>query len=181
MSDIKQRVWLRVRKTRDKRGDRLLRYGKARVDGTVSWAKTDWAVRSTSQLPKPLFFAITNSLTFQLRRVPKVDKQYPNLKPKITLALTNAASTCGCGFLDNKFGGRTWTLQDKPFIEFAIIDFSNHKGTTLGKLTPQIRERRKRFRRMERKSKALFRVAMVVLRGGFVKIVPAKPLEEKRG
>ena len=186
MKSDKQRVGLKLHRHTDKRGKRkwVLKYGKKKQDGTIGWATTDWKVREDSWTPKPLFFAIMNSVRFYTRKVPKTDKSFMTMERKIRVALSESASSCGCRFRENKFNGFTWFLDDKPFIDFAVVDYSKHSdrnynGTRLLVLSQKLRDGRPDFRRMERKSEAMFRVAIAVIAGSALKFVPGNTLGGK--
>ena len=105
--------------------------------------------------------------------------------PKIRIALSEAAPLCGCEFKKNKFNGQTWFLRGKAYMDFAVLDYEKHRersyrGKRLVDIAEKLRDRRPDFKRMERKSKAMFRVAIVVFKNGTWKFVPGKTLPEDK-
>jgi hypothetical protein len=49
------------------------------------------------------------------------------MEPKFKVALSEAASVCGCEAKPSKFNGITWILKKRKLIDFAIVDFERHK------------------------------------------------------
>jgi hypothetical protein len=184
----KQKVALRLRhKDRHGKEQWVVKYGRLKKDGTVGWSQTPWVVRAHSWQPKPVFFAIVNSIFHYTNKIPKPDKCFESMEPKIRVALSEAAPLCGCGFKKNKFGGLTWILDGRPFMDFAVVNYEKHRdegyegSKGLMTLAEKLRPHRRKVRYMERKSSAMFRVAIVVLKNGVWKFVPGKTLpKEKR-
>ena len=182
---IKQTVALKLRRRKDKHGKKhwVVGYGRKKKDGKIGWATTEWKIRTDSWLPKPVFYAVVNSIFFQTKKIAPIDKCFAKMDPKIRVALSNAAPVCGCAFKENDFDGRMWLLDGKPFLDFMVVDYEKHhdqkyKGPKLLALADELRERRPKFMRMERKSRAMFRVVIAVLKKGGWKFVPGKTLPE---
>jgi hypothetical protein len=181
----KPTVALKVRREKDKHGKKywVVKYGRQKKDGNVGWAKTHWKIGPTSMQPKPVFYTIVNSIHFYINRILRADKCFGSMGPKIRVALSDAATLCGCKFEKNKFNGQMWILDGKPYLDFVVVDYERHNysGKKLLVIAEKLRASRPDFKRMERKSSAMFRVAIVVFNNGVWKFVPGKTLpEEKR-
>jgi hypothetical protein len=183
----KPKVALKVRRQKDKHGKKywVVKYGRHKKDGDIGWAKTHWKIGPTSLQPMPVFHAIIHSIYFRTNKIPRPDKCFASMSAKIQVALSDAAPLCGCKFEKNKFNGRTWILRGKPYMDFAVVDFERHrernyKGKRLLVIAEELRSRRPDFERMERKSHAMFRAAIVVFKNGVWKFVPGKTLPEDK-
>jgi hypothetical protein len=195
MSDkpIKPSMQLKLRRKKDKHGKKrwMLKHGAFLQDGKLSWDKTEWVVRPDSFLPTRFFYKIVNAISYQVRhKVPKSQKSFSSLHPQIRKALCSAATNCGCKFKQNEYDGYTWSLKGDPFMDFTILDFSElqdgniYKGKRILDLGEKIRKSHSRpqLRRMERKSKAMFRVAIAVMNKGILpKFVPGRTREDHHG
>jgi hypothetical protein len=184
----KLRVALKLRRKTDEHGKKqwVLKYGRPKKEGTITWAAEPWKIGPTSLQPKPVFYTTIQSIYFRINKIPKIKKCFESMEPKIRVALSEAAPSCGCGFKKNKFGGLTWILDGKPFMDFAVVNYEKHrdegyKGKGLMTIAEKLRAHRRNFRDMERKSLAMFRVAIVVFENGAWRFIPGKTLpKEKR-
>jgi hypothetical protein len=180
----KSKVALKVRREKDKKGKKrwIVKYGREKKDGSIGWATKPWVILPTSMQPKPVFYTIVNSIYFYINRIPSADKCFGKMGPNIRVALSDAAPLCGCTFEKNKFNGQTWILDGKPYLDFAVVDYERHdySGRKLPVIADKLRERRPDFKRMERKSRAMFRVAIVIFKKGVWKFVPGKTLPEDK-
>ena len=177
MAQRKQKIALKLRRVKSKNGRRwLLKYGRFNKDGEIGWAEPDWKIGPTSQIPRPIFYALRSNIYRNLKKV-EGDKSFETMAPKLRVALCQAAVECGCEFKQNPYNGFTWKLDDKWVFALSVLNFEKHGDAKPSVLAEQLREHRKNFRRMERKSKATLRGAIVVLKGGFWKFVPAKTRE----
>jgi hypothetical protein len=180
-TENKPKVALKLSRQKDKHGKKqwVLPYGRFNKDGELVWAATDWEIQATSLLPRTIFGLLKGYI---FRRIPKQDKSFGTMEGKIRSALCEAASACSCKFKENRYGGFTWLLDGKPLLALAVVDFEKHRAKSWGKLAQQLREHRpNHFERMERKSGATLRMAVVVVKGGSFLLVPAATLpEEKR-
>ncbi len=183
----KQKVALKLRREKDKKGKKhwVVKYGRQKKDGSIGWAKTHWKIGPISFQPMPLFHEMKNAIYFQTNKIPREDKCFTSMEPKIRVALSNAAPRHGCTFKKNKFNGQTWLLDGKPYLDFAVVDYERHRnknyrGKGLLVIAERLRDRRPDFKRMERKSKAMFRAAIVVFKNGAWTFVPGKTLPEDK-
>lgn len=144
----------------------------------VSWAEEDWNIGQMSMLPRLVFFAITSYILGRTKRMKDAgqEKSFDNMKPKIRKALWAAGPVCSCVPKNNHHGGVTWWLGKKRLIAFIVVDFGRHRNAKPSDIAKQLRDRRPEFVELEKESKALLRVAVVVLKGGLCKIVPARTL-----
>lgn len=178
MARRKQKIALELRRDKSKNGRRwLLKYGRFNKDGEIGWAKKEWKIGPTSQLPKPIFFTLQSIVFRHLKKV-EGDKNYETMKPKIIVALSEAAIECGCKFEHNPKGRFDWLLGSKRLLAFTVLPLEKHGDAKLSVLAEQLRKHRKGFRRMEQKSGARLRAAIVVLKGGLWKFVPARTRED---
>ena len=124
-------------------------------------------------LPRGLFFTVTS---FVLRRVKELrDKSFSALEEAILWGLREAAVACGCTWkVKSVHGDLVWILDGHRFFAFQVVDFHRHGDAKLADLRALLRKRRPRFKKMERKSRSLFRASLVLLKGDFVKFVPGK-------
>jgi hypothetical protein len=176
----KPKVALELRRHHGKNGKKqlMLRYGRINKDGELVWAADYWKIGETSWLPRTLFGLLKGYI---FKKLPKLDKSYETMKGPIRSALCEAAPACGCTFKENDYGGYTWHLDGKKILSLTVVNFENHRDASPKVLAQQLRKRRPKFEQMERKSGAMFRMAIVVLKGGMWMMVPAGTLpEEKR-
>jgi hypothetical protein len=178
----KPKIKLELRRRESKHGKNrwALRYGRYRKDGTVGWSEKDWEVRPTSMLPKALFHPLQTSILHYVSKIPKDERSFPMMAEKILEALRQEARAWGCEYKDNSYNGLHWLLKHEKLIAFTVIDFEGHHSSSylgkdgLSRLAQRLRELWSVFGKMERRSGAVFRIAVVVLKGGYWRIVPGK-------
>jgi hypothetical protein len=156
---------------------RVLKSGRLDKNGVVRWSKANWNVGKHSWMPRGLFYVVNS---FVLRRVKETpDKSFPAMKHAVIKALCEAAMACSCTRkLKRSDGDVTWFLNGARFFAFQVEEFHQHADAEVSDLRALLRKHSSRFRKMERRSQALFRGCFVVLKGDFVKFIPGKTRNE---
>jgi hypothetical protein len=85
----KPKVALKVRREKDKKGKKrwIVKYGRHKKDGTVGWANEHWKIGPTSLQPRPLFHEMKNTIYFHTNKIPRPDKCFGSVGPKVRIAL----------------------------------------------------------------------------------------------
>lgn len=159
-----------------------LREHNSRVDcareiGKARFGKPEqFAIGEYSWLPRSAFYLIQHAISNRLKSVDVGDKQeFEPVRAKIQNGLASAAKKCHCVYDWKAETGRMlWKTGQRgkpPVIAFIIVDFSRHhdkfeyKGKGgLVRLAEYIRRKRREVRRLERHSRAILRIAIVVLK-----------------
>lgn len=154
---------------------RKLRYGRRDKSGETRWAKEDWEIRKDkdSWLPTGVFHFVASYVLNCVKNAS--DKSFATLRKSILRGLCEAALACGCAWkLNRARGDVTWFLDGHRFYAFQIEDCHSHAVAKIPDLQALLRKRRSRFEKMEHKSGAMLRGSWLVLKGGYVKLVPGR-------
>lgn len=146
------------------RSARNLEYRKRSNHKWGTWQK--WEIRETSRFPLALFGWIQKFIKHETVR--RADKSFETWREACVSGLTDVSGTLGCGCEDQGHG-LVFDLRGKRLCEFLVIDRTseNTKGAskTYSLLMSGKDEEALRFQRLEKESKAMLRMALVIYEG----------------
>jgi hypothetical protein len=174
-------------KTIDVSGWRL----KLHSDGVLDYTRSTDGAKVEHWKPKPKYhsklppFFFGNTISRIIKAVARVGeahkKTYKNLRPAILDALTEAGESADLFTVkrDSDYGDVVWLCHGRRYAVFQVCDRTEHRANlTEQELHTQLRDDEtdvgRRFRNMERKSGALLRIAFVIGKGGFCRMVPGR-------
>lgn len=182
------RCELRKRTAGDKRW--VLNYRKSKKGKPDEWlALQKWAFKKKNQSQIPPFFwtPLLVQLKRYVQRVPTNCKTYKTLRPEAIEAIVAAGKNLHFKVRTNRSNGDVvWYCSGHRLAVFLVADmfkFAINKKWQL--VAEDLRDLDSdsghRFREMERHSRALLRIAYVVGKGGFCKLVPGELGPAKKG
>jgi hypothetical protein len=176
-----QRVECELRKRTSGEKRWVLNYRKSKKSDSSEWLEwQEWPFkkRNGSQIPPFLWTPIMVQLKRHIQRIPTQAKSYKTLLPEAIDAFKAAGKALNFKVRENRCEGHVaWWCSGKRLAVFLIADMSNVPANRSWKvLAEELRDLSTdaghRFRKMERDSRALLRIAYVVGKGGFCKLVP---------
>jgi hypothetical protein len=139
----------------------------------------------TSGLPPFIFSNVHEQVSKRWAALKR--KNYETVREAILQGLVEAGEICHFKVKRNSSrGDLVWLCNEHRFVVFLICDRTEHPGfrkdvELLDGLRHDDTDIGHRFRKMERESPALLRIAWNVGKGGFARMLPAKLRESAHG
>jgi len=156
--------------------NRVLYYRRAKHGSEEKWEP------KTSGLPPFLFRNVKEQVAKRVGALKR--KTYKAVSAAILEGLMEAGEICHFKVKrDSSYGDLVWLCNGHRFVVFLICDRTEHLGyrkdvELLEGLRHDDTKVGHRFRKMQRKSRALLRIAWNVGKGGYCRMLPAKLRED---
>jgi len=158
-----------------------LRKGALYIRRTKHAAEETWKPKKNSGLPIFIFSNIHAQVQQRLAALKK--KTFKAVHRAILEGLVEAGEICHFKIKhDSSYGDLAWLCHGHRLAVFLICDRTAHLGYRKDlELLDGLRHDDPRFRKMERESPALLRIAWNVGKGGYCRMIPGKFRESTRG